>query len=145
MSDTQSVKLPIWFWIIAALAVVWNILGVGAYLADVTMSDNAVAALPEAERNLRAATPSWITGAYAIAVFAGFLGAVSLALRKNWAIPLFGASLVAVAVQMGFIFFGMNAIGILGAGAAIFPAIIIIIAAFLVWFSLSAKGKGWLK
>lgn len=144
MSD-QSFKLPVWFWIIAALAVVWNIMGVGAYLADVTMSEEAMAKFSEVERNLYEARPSWLIGAYAVAVFTGLLGAVTLALRKSWAIPLFGVSLVAVIVQMGYVLFGMNVIGILGLSAAAMPAVILIIAAFLLWFSMSVKGKGWLK
>lgn len=145
MSELQSGKLPVWFWIIAALAVVWNIMGVGAYIADVTMSEEAMAKFSEVERNLYEARPSWLIGAYALAVFTGLLGAVTLALRKNWAIPLFGVSLAAVIVQTGYVLFGMNVIGLLGLSSAVFPALITVIAAFLLWFSMRAKGKGWLK
>jgi hypothetical protein len=144
MSNAQSMKLPVWFWVIAGIAVVWNLMGVYAYWMDATMTEEALSALPEAERNLRAATPAWVTGAYAIAVFCGLLGSVALAVRKNWAVPLFGVSFVAVVVQMGFVLFGMNAISILGASAAVFPVIIFLIAAFLAWFSMDAKKKGWI-
>ena len=59
------------FWIIAAIALVWNLMGVAAYLMQMTMSDEAIAALPEAQRALHESTPAWATGAYALAVPGG--------------------------------------------------------------------------
>lgn len=134
-----------WFWIAAIFAVLWNLVGAGTYLADVTMSSEALSNLPEGQRNLREATPIWVTGAYAIAVFAGLCGAIALILRKAAATPLLTVSVIAVIVQMGFVFVGMNAMAVLGPGAMIFPAIIIIIGILLVWFSMSANQKGWIR
>lgn len=144
MSESMT-KLPVWFWVVAGLALAWNLIGVAAYLGDVTMTEEAVADLPEAQQALRAATPGWLTGVYAIAVFAGVAGSIALLLRKGFATPILGVSLAAIVLQMGYVLFGMNAIGLIGANVAIFPAIITAIGAFLVWFSLSAKGKGWLR
>ncbi len=141
----HEIKLPVWFWVIAGVALVWNLMGVGAYLADVNMSDEAIAKMPEAEQALYNARPAWLFGAYAVAVFAGLAGAVALALRRRFATPIFGASLAAIIIQMGYVLFGMNAIGVLGAGAAVMPAAITVIGAFLVWFSMNAGTKGWLR
>lgn len=138
-------KLPTWFWVLAAAAVVWNIMGVGTYIADVTMTGEALEALPEAVRDFRNATPAWVTGAYAIAVFGGLAAALALTLRRKLAAPIFGVSLAAVVLQMGYLFIGMNAAAVLGSQAMILPAIIILISAFLLWFSISAKNKGWLR
>lgn len=138
-------KPPTWFWIIAAIAVVWNIMGVGAYLVDVTLSAEALQAYTEAERALRDATPAWVTGAYAIAVFVGLAAALALVLRRTLAAPLFAISLMAVVLQMGYVFIGMNAGAVLGNGAMIFPAIIILSGALLLWFSIHAKNKTWLR
>jgi len=145
MSANQSGKLPVWFWIIGGVALLWNLIGVYAYWADVTMSEEAIAALGETERGLRNATPGWLTGVYAIAVFAGVLGSVALVLRRNYATPLFGLSLAAIILQMGYVLFGMNALALLGATTAIFPAVITIIGAFLLWFSMQSKSKGGLR
>lgn len=138
-------KLPTWFWVLAALAAVWNLLGVGAYLADVTMSPEALQKLTEAERELRAATPALVTGAYAIAVFAGLLAAVALLLRRKSATALFAISLLAVILQMGYLFVLMNAGSVLGSGAIVFPLIIIVLGALLLWFSIAANNNGWLR
>ena len=50
-------------------------MGVGAHIADVTMSQTTLMEMSAAERDLRAATPTWVTGAYAVAVFAGLVPA----------------------------------------------------------------------
>ena len=142
MSNEQA---PNWFRTLVAAAVVWNLMGVAAYIMDVTMNEQALQALTDAERSLRNATPAWVTGAYAIAVFAGLAGAIALAARRTVAVPLFGISLVAVVVQMSYVFIAMNAGAVLGGTAMIFPAVIILIGVFLLWFSLHAKSKGWLR
>jgi len=145
MSDMSSPALPRWFWIIVIVAVIWNLIGVYAYISDVTMSPETLAKFPPAEQELINARPTWLIGAYAIAVFAGVIGAVLLALRKKAATPAFGVSLAAVVVQMGYVLFGMGAIAKLGATAAIFPGVIFVIAAGLLWFSMRSTNKGWLK
>ena len=65
-------------------------------------------------------------------------------LKKTLAIPLFTVSLIAVAVQMGYIFFGMNAADVLGAGSMTFPAIIIVLGALQLGFSMYTRGRGWI-
>ncbi len=141
--SSQSIKLPVWFWIIAA-ALLWNLIGVAAYVGDVTLSEDALSKLPEAQQSLRSDTPAWLTGVYAIAVFSGAVGSILLLLRKSLATPILVISLAAIVVQMGYVLFGTNAIGALGASAAIFPVIVMVIGALLVWFSAQAKNKGWL-
>ena len=137
-------KLPAWFRVVAVLAVLWNLAGVAAYYTDVTMTEEALAALPDAERSLRASTPAWLVGTYATAVFAGLAAAITLLLKKKIAVALFGVSLAAVVVQMGYTFFGMNAAAVLGAAAMIFPGIIIVLGALLLWFAMASKQRGWL-
>ena len=144
MAETISEKPTRGFWIIGGVALIWNLLGVMAYLLEVTMSPEALAALPEAQRALYADIPVWVTSAYAIAVFAGVLGAIALLLRKGWAVPLFAVSLLAIVVQMGHSLFLTEAIAVLGPAAAIMPVLLIAIGAFLLWYSHATKQKGWL-
>lgn len=140
----NKTSVPVWFWVIAVVAVLWNAMGVFAYISDVTMTPEAAAALPQAQQEMRAATPSWVTGAYAVAVFAGLLGALCLLLRKSWAVPLFGVSLAAVVLQMGYVIVIMKAPAVLGARAVVFPAMVILLGALLLWFALHAGKKQWI-
>ena len=94
MSNSKNHKLPTLYWIAAIAAVIWNVLGVISYIMEVSMSEEGMVALPEAQQALYAAQPTWVTGAFAIAVFAGLVGSIALALRKSLATPIFVVSLV---------------------------------------------------
>ena len=137
-------KLPTWFWVVAVLAVIWNLMGAFAYYSDVTMSAEALAKLSQAQQDLRAAMPSWVTGLYAIAVFGGLAAAIALVLKKKLAIPLFAVSLVAVVAQMLYVSFGLNAVGLMGTSSLVFPIIIIVLGGLQLWFSMHAKGRDWI-
>jgi hypothetical protein len=132
------------FWIVASLALVWNALGIVTYLMSVTMSAETLASMSEAERALYTDIPVWVTGAYAVAVFGGTVASIALLLRKAWAVPTFVVSLVAIVIQMSHALFMSALIEVQGAGAAVFPVVIVVVAAFLVWYSMSAKKKGWI-
>ena len=60
-------------------------------------------------------------------------------------VPLFLLSLAAVLVQTYHAFVVAGALGVLGAGAAVLPALVIAIGVGLIWYARSAKEKGWLK
>ena len=144
MSNPQTAKLPVWFWFAAGGALIWNLIGVMTYLLDVTMSSEAVAKLPQAQQQLREATPAFVTGAYAFSVFTASMGSLMLLLRRAWATPLFVVSFFAILIQFGHMFLFANAIMLTGATAMILPSFIIIISLLLIRFSLSAKRKNWL-
>ena len=144
MSEQSTNKLPTSFYIISGAALVWNLLGVMAYVMQVTMTQEAMNALPEAERMLLENAPVWATSAFAIAVNGGALGCLLLLLRQAWAFPVLVASLVGVLLQMYHSFFIANSIEVYGPGRMIMPAMILVIAIFLVWYSKGAKEKGWI-
>lgn len=131
------------FYIVSTLALIWNILGVIAYLGQVYMPQEVKQALPPAEQTYYANVPSWVTGAFAIAVFAGVLGCISLLLKKKIAISLLYVSLIAVLVQ--FIYNTIIQTDMeVTAVKLVWPVLIIAIAVFLVWFAKDSKTKGYL-
>jgi hypothetical protein len=132
------------FMVIAALALIWNLLGVMAYVMQVTMSETALQALPENERLLFESIPIWATSAFAIAVNGGALGSLLLLFRKVWALPVLAISLLGVIVQMYHSFFIAKSMDVYGPGSMIMPGMIIIISIYLVWYSWSTKTKGWI-
>lgn len=132
------------FWIISSIALFWNIMGVVAYLGQAYMTDEALSLLAENEQAYYANVPAWVTAAFAIAVFSGFLGSLALVLKKKWAKPLFLLSFVTVVVQVVYNLFIQEFVALTGS-RAILPIITIVIAAFLVWFANDAVGKRILK
>lgn len=94
-------KPPIWFWIVSVIALLWNAMGVMAYLADAYMTEEMISQLDERQQAFQALdVASWATACYALAVFSGFLGCVFLLMRKSWAKPMFIISLIAVLGQV---------------------------------------------
>ncbi len=144
---TDSINKPNTpFWIIGIVALIWNLMGVFAYISQVTMTEEALVALPEMERAMYENVPAWATAAFAIAVFAGALGCILLLLRKKLAITVFAISLVAILVQMIYNFFIHlgKATEVYGPESMIMPVMVIIIGFFLVWYSRRCNAKGWL-
>lgn len=144
MTESSTTKLPTSFWVISAVALVWNCLGAVAYLMQVTMSAETLQAMPEADRAMYTDIPVWATAAFAIAVWGGVLGSVLLLLRKKSATTVFVVSLAGILVQMAHAFF-ISASPITGASRMILPLLVVAIGAYLFWFSSDAGKKGWLQ
>ena len=144
MNETVTTSPPKMFYWVSGAALVWNLLGVMAYVGQVTMSPEALNSLPEAQRALYESTPSWATSAFAIAVNAGAIGCLLLVLRKALALPVLLLSLAGVLVQMFHNFFLSDAVEVMGAAAVVGPIFVIVIGIYLVWFAHDAKRKGWI-
>jgi hypothetical protein len=144
MNEEVTATLPKMFYWVSGAALVWNLLGVMAYVGQVTMSPDVLQAMPEAQRALYENTPAWVTSAFAIAVNAGALGCLLLILRKALALPVLVVSLVAVLAQMFHNFLLSNAIEVMGWAAIIGPTFVILIGLYLVWFANDARKKGWI-
>ena len=145
MSDSINGKPPTAFWIVAAVALVWNLIGLLLYYMQVSATDEVLrAAYGDAEYEYLSSIPTWVTSAYAIAVTAGVLGCILLLMRKAWAIPVFIVSLVAILVQDTYSFVLSDAMKVFGTGVIVIPIVVLIIATGLVFYSRLAKDNGWL-
>ena len=145
MSDVINGKPPTSFWIIAAVALVWNLIGLALYYMQVTASDEMLAAAyGEAEVEFIKSIPAWATAGYATAVTFGVIGCLLLLLRRTWAIPAFIVSLIGIVVQDVYGFVVADAVGVFGAGSVVLPVIVFVIAVALIVYSRGAKAKGWL-
>ncbi|MFD0988706.1 hypothetical protein ACFQ1R_01240 [Mariniflexile jejuense] len=133
-----KVKPPIWFWIVSVIALFWNAMGVHQYLGQAYQTESWRSALTDEQFEMVTNFPSWLTAAFAIAVFSGFLGSLGLLLRKKWAYTLLLSSLIAVIIQMGYILMKGHYDGIE------MTISIIVLAVFLVWFSKKSLSKGWI-
>ena len=145
MSDAINGKPPILFWVIAVVLLLWNFTGLMFYYGQVTMTPETLAAnFSVAEREFMSQIPVWATAAYATAVTAGVIGAVLLLLRQAWALPVFILSFVGVLIQDFDAFVLSDAISVWGSSALALPVVVIVICVFEIWYSRSAKVKGWL-
>jgi hypothetical protein len=133
MSTVIGARAPAWLRIVAALSLIWNCMGVYAYLATVGV-------VKAGGGMTMAQMPAWVTGAFAVAVFAGVFGSLGLLLLMRWSKLLLLLSFVAVLAQDVWKL-------ALYAGPLDAPVLMIgvnLIALLLVWLAYSADGKGWL-
>ncbi len=127
MTTTKPTKS---YWVISVLALLWNLLGVMAYLFQAFMTDEMIAQLPEEQqKEFLYDHPSWYTAIFALAVFGGFLGCVFLLARKKLAFPLLLISGICAISQQFYLFFTVELSSI------IMPVMIIVLSIFLIWYS----------
>jgi len=143
MSETTS-KPKALFWIISAVALLWNLGGVAGFFSQITMKPEGMEKLTEAQRAVMLDLPGWMTVAFGIAVFAGALGCTLLLLRKSLALWFFVISLIAVLAQQSY-WWVLSDIGkSLGGFDLVMTIMIPIIAIFLIWFVRKKTAKGLL-
>lgn len=142
MTD-KTIKPTSAFWIISVAALIWNIMGVIAYLGQAYMTEKVLKALPITEQEYYNNVPAWVTGAFAIAVFAGLFGCLGLLMRKKWATFLFIISLVAVIAQFIYNLFIQKFVE-LSVEKIIWPIVVFVIAILLVFLSRKAAKEGWI-
>ncbi len=132
------------FWVISVIALLWNLMGVKAYLDQAYVTDSFKAMYNEEQLRMIAEAPSWATAAFAIAVFGGALGCVLLLLRKKLAKTVFIVSLIGILVQMYYNFFVIDSIAVYGPGAMAMPIMVILFAVFLIWYANFCTKKNWI-
>jgi len=138
-------RVPILFRVIAIAGFAWNLTGVAMFFLQTGLDPEQIAALPEAQRVVYEAMPSWLAVFYGIAVFTGLAGSLGLLLRRRWAIPLLAVSLAAVLVQMTVLYLLTPAWEASGASGASMSLVIAGIAAFLLVYAQRAATRGWLR
>ncbi len=143
---SESTRVPVSFWVVGGLALVWNLIGLMFYYMQVAATPEQLAEMytNEAELAFMTSIPAWATGAQCLAVTAGILGCLLLLARKKIAKVFFVASLAGILVQNAYGFILGNGLEAFGAGALVLPIVVIVVAIALVIFSAKAAERGWL-
>lgn len=140
VSGTTAARPPAWFWIVAGLALLWNLLGVAAYLAE------AYGMAQSHERgSLVDARPAWVTGAFALAVFGGTLGCIALLIRHRFAFVLLAASFTALLVQQAWNLTSPGAEVAMEGPALGFAGAVVLVSLSLLFLARLAMSSGWLR
>ena len=135
---------PGWFKPVAIVALLWNLLGCFAYLQNVTLTPEAVAAMSEAQQAVYNAFPAWGVAGMAIAVWTGAIGSLGLVLRKQWAAGLLVVSLAGVILQDVGLYQAMRSSPSSGAAGLVMQGLVLVIAIALVVLARRARGEGWI-
>lgn len=144
MNATAQNKPSVGFWIASIVGLLWNLMGVNAYLQQAYKTEGFRANFNEQQLAIMDNFPAWATAAFAIAVFAGAFGCLALIFRKKIAKALFIISLLGVVVQFYYELLKTNASDFYGSFDWIMTIMIPIVGIFLIWLSKKAIAKGWI-
>jgi len=128
-------RTPVHFWIVAGLALLWNMMGAFDYLATQLKLDFYMSSFSEEQLSYFYGFPAWAISGWAIAVWSALAGSVALLLRKKWALYAFVISLAGMIVSSIYTIAMTNGYEIMGQGAVYMSLVIWIISIFLVVYS----------
>jgi hypothetical protein len=146
MATTAHGRTPAHLWIVGVLALLWNAFGCFDYLMTVTANQTYLGKMPADQITYMNALPSWLTAFWAVGVWGGLVGSILLLMRSRYSVWAFALSLIGAVVGLGYQMFATTMPASMTSGAmAIMPWVIIIIAAFLAWYSWNEEKKGDLR
>ncbi len=131
-------KVPLSFWVVAALGLVWNAFACLAYWLTATHDPATFAQTPPDMVRALEQTPAWALASWGLAVGAALTGSVLMMLRSKWAVRAFVTSLAGLLVLTGYQVASAMPMSVLQVLA------IWLIALFLWRFSSSEAAKGLL-
>ena len=142
--DDQYSPRPIagWFMPAAVGSLLFMGLGCVAYLSHVLADPNS---LPIDQRAAYLAEPAWVTGAYAVAVWAGLAGTILLVMKKKLAEATLGVSLAAVLIWLGGLLIVAPLRNSMSANDLIVALVVTALTWTIFWFGRHSRQRGWLR
>lgn len=135
--------VPLWYWVIAAVAVLWNLLGCAFFGMEIFAQEAMMESMTEDQKEWARSIPGWIYFVYGLAVSTGVAGSIGLFMRKGWTIAMFTICLVAVIVQMVYTMIIGGGIQVMGPSGLVMPSLVIVFSAALLGFSWFARSRSW--
>lgn len=144
MTTNESNKPPVWFWVVAGIALLWNLFGLYNFYISTFHQVTILETLNQEQRALFEAMPMWATVAFGIATVSGVLASIGLLTRKKWAKPLFVISLIAMVAQFVNWLFIQNAPEVFP-NSYTMPITVVVVGILLILFTNKGTQKDWLR
>ena len=113
--------IPRWFWIVAVVALLWNLIGCMIFVLEVFAKEAMMESFTEEQKAWSRAIPLWVYAVFAVSVVTGMIGSIGLLRRSSIAILCFGISLGAVVIQMGYTMLIAGGLGIMRPSGGVMP------------------------
>jgi len=144
-AGANPVRTPIHLWVVGVISLVWNFGGVFDYLATQLELDVYLSQFTPEQIAYYQSFPAWGVAGWAFGVWGAFAGSILLLSRCRWAVCAFGLSILGMVVSTICSFGFSNGLEMMGPGAAVFMAVIWIIAIGLFLYALTMKQRGVLR
>lgn len=149
VANARALKAPITYWIVAVLALVWNIFGAVDYLMTRLRNESYLkASMPDVDPQVMLAyvdsLPLHAQIGWGLGVWGAVAGALLLLLRSRFAVHAFALSLIGIVLSIGY----SLALGPPPPAGAdqgmgkVMPYVIIVVGVALFVFARSQRAKG---
>ena len=151
--DTETAKTPVHLWIVGIVALLWNCIGPTDYLMTRLHQDSWIemgmpGVDPQIVYSYIDSMPIWSHIGWGLGVWGGLIGSILLIARSRYAVHVFGASLLGVAMSLGWqLLVGpdMPPEMTTSASSQVMPYVIIAIAIGLFVYARAMRIKGVLR
>jgi hypothetical protein len=131
-----------WFMPAAIATLLFMAAGCASYLMHVATDP---ASLPIDRRAAFEAEPAWVTGAYAVAVWAGLAGAILLVMKRKLAETALLVSVVAVLVWLAGLLLVTDLREALSANDLVVAIVVAALTWTIFWFARHSRQREWLR
>jgi len=146
MIADPAVRRPGWpYWLIAALALLWNAFGCLDFTMTAARNPDYLAQVPPEVIDWIDGAPTWTMAAWALGVGGGLLGALCLLGRLRWAVAAYVASLLGLAANHAWQFASGMPASMKTPGSLTLMACIWIAALAQLWYAVKKRREGVLR
>jgi hypothetical protein len=98
----ETVKTPWHLWLVGVLSLLWNGFGAFDFIQTTTRGEAYMraAGFDDAMVAYYEAMPAWMYVPWTLGVWGAVIGSVMLLLRRRWAVPAFGLSLLGALISL---------------------------------------------
>jgi hypothetical protein len=149
--EAQAAKVPLSFWIVSGLGLLWNAFGGYDYLMTKMRNMEYLASAAGSEANAQAmlamieGMPIWAHFLWGLGVWSSVAGSLLMLARSRHAVTAFLVSLVAAALSFAYQATLNMPPGLDSAMMKIMPLVILGAIAFLWWYCRNETAKGTLR
>jgi hypothetical protein len=137
-TEPQAAKVPLSFWIVSGLGLLWNAFGAYLYMLSKLNPEAALADATPAMRDYVAAMPLWAHIGWSLGIWGSVAGSLLMLARSRHATTAFLVSLLGALAS----FAAQAQAGVLPVGLSAGIAAVI---AFLWWYCRNETAKGTLR
>lgn len=141
----ESVRVPVWYWIVAVVATLFNVGGVMNYIVTQVDPQAATAQMTAEQAAYFLNFPTWYVTVYALATHLALAGGILLLLRLGVAFHAFAASALLYGISLVYHYVLNDVVATLPVGMHVFSAVIGIQLVLFAVFARWAKGRRWLR
>lgn len=141
----KTTAVPAWYWIVAAVATLFNVGGVANYILSKVDPKAATAQMTAEQATYFLNFPAWYTAVYALATHLALAGGILLLLRFQIAFHAFAVAAVFYAISLFYHYVLNDVVLTLPAGMHIFSAVIGLQLVLFAVFARWANSRHWLR